>query len=209
MVEEVAGKPGLQKWKPCKMSPTKFEEEFLIHTRIIEQTVQESSQILSEIARSLEDCFRQGGKIMLCGNGGSAADSQHMAAEFVNRFRIDRPALPAIALTVDTSILTAIGNDSSHEFTFSRQVEALARPGDILGALSTSGASPNILRALEVAHAHGVKTIGFTGEKGRQTMAPKCDLCLIVPSIETPRVQEVHEFVWHVICGMVEQAMFS
>jgi D-sedoheptulose 7-phosphate isomerase len=209
MVEEVAGEPGLQQWKLCKMSPTKFEEELLIHTRIIEQTVQESAQILTEIAGSLVDCFRQGGKIMLCGNGGSAADSQHMAAEFVNRYRIDRPALPAIALTVDTSILTAIGNDTSHEFTFSRQVEALARPGDVLAALSTSGGSPNILRALEVAHAHGLKTIGFTGEKGRQRMAPKCDLCLIVPSIETPRVQEVHEFVWHVICGMVEQAMFA
>jgi D-sedoheptulose 7-phosphate isomerase len=191
------------------MSLAKFEEEFLIHTRVIEQTIQESSQILTEIAGSLVDCFRHGGKLMLCGNGGSAADSQHMAAEFVNRYRIDRPALPAIALTVDTSILTAIGNDSSHEFTFSRQVEALARPGDVLAALSTSGGSPNILRALEVALDHGVKTIGFTGEKGRQTMAPKCDLCLIVPSIDTPRVQEVHEFVWHVLCGMVEQALFA
>jgi D-sedoheptulose 7-phosphate isomerase len=190
------------------MSPTKLEEELKIHTRIMEQTVKECSQIISEIAGCLVECFRQGGKVMLCGNGGSAADSQHMVAEFVNRFRMDRAALPAIALTVDTSILTSIGNDSSYELTFSRQVEALARPGDILAALSTSGGSPNILKALEVAHARGVKTIGFTGEKGRQTMAPKCDLCLIVPSADTPRVQEVHEFVWHAICGMVEQALF-
>jgi D-sedoheptulose 7-phosphate isomerase len=191
------------------MSLSKFEDELQIHTRIIEQTVKESSRVLGEIAGCLEGCFRQGGKLMLCGNGGSAADSQHMAAELVNRYRMDRPALPAIALTVDTSILTAIGNDSSHEFTFSRQVEALARPGDVLAALSTSGGSPNILKALEVARVHGVRTIGFTGEKGRETMALKCDLCLVVPSTDTPRVQEVHEFVWHVICGMLEQALFA
>ncbi len=97
----------------------------------------------------------------------------------------------------------------SYEFTFSRQVEALARAGDVLAAISTSGGSPNILKALEVARAREVKTIGFTGEKGRQTMAPKCDLCLVVPSTDTPRVQEVHEFVWHAICGMVEQALFA
>jgi D-sedoheptulose 7-phosphate isomerase len=129
-------------------------------------------------------------------------------AEFVNRFRMDRAALPALALTVDTSILTAIGNDSSYEFTFSRQVEALAKPGDVLAAISTSGGSPNVLKALEVARERGVKTVGFTGEKGRQIMAPKCDHCLVVPSADTPRVQEVHEFVWHAICGMVEQALF-
>jgi D-sedoheptulose 7-phosphate isomerase len=111
-------------------------------------------------------------------------------------------------LTVDTSILTAIGNDSSYEFTFSRQVEALGRSGDVLSAISTSGSSPNILKALDAARERGIKTVGFTGEKGRQSMASKCDLCLVVPSADTPRVQEVHEFVWHVICGMVEQALF-
>jgi D-sedoheptulose 7-phosphate isomerase len=132
-----------------------------------------------------------------------------MAAEFVNRFRLDRAALPAIALTVDTSILTSIGNDSSYDFTFSRQVEALARPGDILAVISTSGSSLNILKALELAHELRVKTIGFTGEKGRVAMAPKCDICLVVPSADTPRVQEAHEFVWHVICGTVEQALFQ
>ncbi|MGA2489026.1 MAG: D-sedoheptulose 7-phosphate isomerase [Anaerolineales bacterium] len=191
------------------MSPSKLEEELQVHTQIMEQTVEECSQILNEITRCVVECFRQGGKLMLCGNGGSAADSQHMVAELVNRYRMKRAALPAIALTVDTSLLTAIGNDSSYEFTFSRQVEALAKPGDILAALSTSGGSPNILKALEVARARGVKTIGFTGEKGRQRMASKCDLCLVVPSADTPRVQEVHEFVWHVICGMVERALFE
>ena len=144
------------------------------------------SPVIRAIAESLVECFRQGNKVMLCGNGGSAANSQHMVAEFVNRFRIDRAALPAIALTVDTSILTAIGNNSSYEYTFSRQVEALGRPGDTLAAISTSGGSPNVLKALEVAHERGVKTIGFTGEKGRLTMAPKCDLCLVVPSRRYP-----------------------
>jgi D-sedoheptulose 7-phosphate isomerase len=186
----------------------KLEEELKVHTRILEQTVKENSQVIREIAGCLVECFRQGNKVMLCGNGGSAADSQHLVAEFVNRFRMDRAALPAIALSVDTSILTAIGNDSSFEFIFSRQVEALAKAGDVLIALSTSGNSPNVLKALDKAHGLGVKTIGFTGEKGRQNMAPKCDLCLIVPSADTPRIQEVHEFLWHAICGMVEQAMF-
>jgi D-sedoheptulose 7-phosphate isomerase len=186
-----------------------FEEELKIHTRIMEQTVRECAPVIQEIASSLVECFRQGNKVMFCGNGGSAADSQHMVAEFVNRFRMDRAALPAIALTVDTSILTAIGNDSSFALVFSRQVEALAKPGDVLAAISTSGGSPNIHNALEAAQARGVKTIGFTGERGRQTMAPKCDLCLVVPSMDTPRVQEVHEFVWHVICGMVERTLFA
>jgi D-sedoheptulose 7-phosphate isomerase len=190
------------------MEPMQLEEELSIHTRIMEQTVAQCSVAIIDIRDCLVECFRNGNKLMLCGNGGSAADSQHMVAEFVNRFRLDRAALPAIALTVDTSILTAIGNDSSYEFTFSRQVEALGRPGDILAATSTSGGSPNVLRALDVARERGVKTIGFTGEKGRQSMAPKCDLCLIVPSADTPRIQEVHEFVWHVICGMVERALF-
>ena len=191
------------------MNLTRLEEELKAHTRILEETVEECSPVINAIAGCLVECFRQGSKVMVCGNGGSAADSQHIVAEFVNRFRMDRAALPAIALTVDTSILTAIGNDSSYEFTFSRQVEALARPGDVLAAISTSGGSLNILKALEVARVRGVKTVGFTGEKGRKTMAPQCDLCLIVPSSDTPRVQEVHEFVWHVICGMVEQALYQ
>jgi D-sedoheptulose 7-phosphate isomerase len=187
----------------------KLDEELKSHNYLMEQTVAECSPVIEAMAARLVECFRGGGKLLLCGNGGSAADSQHMAAEFVNRFRLDRAALPAIALTVDSSILTAIGNDSSVEFTFSRQVEALARPGDVLAAISTSGGSPNVLRALEAARARQVKTLGFTGERGRQSMAPQCDLCLVVPSADTPRIQEVHEFVWHVLCGMVEQALFE
>ena len=190
------------------MNHKNLEEELRIHIRIMEQTVAQCSPVIDEISACLVECFRKGNKVMLCGNGGSAADSQHMVAEFVNRFRMDRAALPAIALTVDTSILTAIGNDSSYELTFSRQVEALGKPGDILAAISTSGGSPNILKALDVARARGLTTGGFTGERGRLSMASKCDLCLVVPSADTPRVQEAHEFVWHVICGAVEQALF-
>jgi D-sedoheptulose 7-phosphate isomerase len=195
--------------KQVKMNSLKLEKELSDHTHILQQTVVGCSQVIDQIAGDLVECFRNGNKVMLCGNGGSAADSQHMVAEFVNRFRIDRAALPALALTVDTSVLTAIGNDSSYEFTFSRQVEALGRPGDILAAISTSGGSANILKALDVARESGIKRIGFTGEKGRLTLAPKCDVCLVVPSADTPRVQEVHEFVWHVICGLVEDELFG
>ena len=191
------------------MKSANLDEELSIHTRLLEQTVRECGPVISEIAGCLVECFQHGNKLMLCGNGGSAADSQHVAAEFVNRFSMERAALPALALTVDTSLLTAIGNDSSFEFVFSRQVEALANAGDVLAVISTSGASANIFKALETARTRGVKTVGFTGENGRQTMAPQCDLCLVVPSRDTPRVQEVHEFVWHVLCGMVERALFA
>jgi D-sedoheptulose 7-phosphate isomerase len=191
------------------MISASLEEELKVHTWIMEHTVKECVPVIQAMADCLVDCFRHGNKLMLCGNGGSAADSQHMVAEFVNRFRMDRAALPALALTVDSSILTAIGNDSSYEFTFSRQVEALAKPGDVLAAISTSGGSPNVLKALTTARQRGVMTLGFTGEKGRRTLAPNCDICLVVPSADTPRVQEVHEFIWHVLCGMVEQTLFA
>jgi D-sedoheptulose 7-phosphate isomerase len=191
------------------MNPTTIEAEYKVHIQVMEQTVQQSTSLINEIAECIVKCFRQGNKVLLCGNGGSAADAQHVAAEFVNRFRFDRAALPAIALTTDTSILTSIGNDSAYEYTFSRQVEALAKPGDILACISTSGHSANILKALDSARALDVTALGFTGEKGREIMASKCDYCLIVPSSDTPRVQECHAFVWHVICGIVEQTMFS
>ena len=191
------------------MSLALIEAEYNVHKQVLEQTVQQSSRLIADIAECIIMCFREGNKILLCGNGGSAADAQHVAAEFVNRFRFDHAALPAIALTTDTSILTAIGNDSSYEFVFSRQVEALAKAGDIFVGISTSGHSANVLRALDAARAQGVITIGFTGEKGRETMAAKCDFCLAVPSADTPRIQECHLFVWHVICGDVEQALFS
>lgn len=151
--------------------------------------------------------LRAGRKLMLCGNGGSAADAQHWAGELVSRFHYDRPGLPAIALTVDSSILTAIGNDYGYARVFARQVEALGQAGDVLFTLSTSGNSPNILDALEAARARGIATVGFTGAGGGR-MAALCDICLRVPSDSTPRIQEGHEVLGHAICAMVEAAIF-
>lgn len=190
------------------MIPTTIEAELNSHKQILEQTVQQSATLINDVAMCIVRCFQQGNKLLLCGNGGSAADAQHVAAEFINRFRFDRAALPAIALTTDTSILTCIGNDSAFENIFSRQVEALAKPGDILVGISTSGGSANVLKALDAARARDAITIGFTGEKGRERMGSKCDFCLIVPSADTARIQECHIFVWHVICGVVERTIF-
>jgi len=178
------------------------------HIQSLESTVLQSASVIAVLTRLLCEQFRSGHKLMLCGNGGSAADAQHIAGEFVNHFRFNRSALPALALTTDSSILTCIGNDISFDDVFSRQVEALGKPGDILVALSTSGRSPNILKALDTAHSIGVTTVGFTGLDGREKMMPKCDYCLIVPSKDTPRIQECHEFIFHVICEVVELKLF-
>ena len=190
------------------MSKSILNDEMQSHQKVIEQTVDQSADVIEQITDTMVRCFRKGNKLLICGNGGSAADAQHVAGEFVNRFRFDHAALPAIALTTDTSVLTCIGNDSSFENIFSRQVEALAKPGDILVGISTSGSSTNILKALDTARALGLTTIAFTGEKGSAKMSPKCDLCLIVPSTDTPRIQESHIFVWHFIWGIVEHDLF-
>ena len=185
------------------------ESEFNSHKSILEQTVRQSSQMIERLSMLIVKCFQGGNKVLLCGNGGSAADAQHIAGEFINRFRFDRGPLPAIALTTDSSILTCVGNDSSFEYVFSRQVEALANRGDIFVGISTSGTSPNVLRATEAAKAHGAITVGFTGEKGKNMLGAMCDYALVVPSADTARIQECHEFVWHVICGLVENKIFS
>ena len=185
------------------------EAELNTHKLVLEQTIHQSTELINGLALQMIECFQRGNKIMLCGNGGSAADAQHIAAEFVNRFRFDRGPLPAIALTTDSSILTCIGNDSAFENIFSRQVEAFANNGDILIGISTSGGSANILKALDAARARGAITVGFTGEKGKGTLGTKCDFCLIIPSSDTARIQECHEFVWHVICGIVEKTIFA
>lgn len=151
--------------------------------------------------------LKRGNQILLCGNGGSAADAQHLAAEFVNRFLFDRPALAAIALTTDTSILTAIGNDSDFSQVFARQLEALGRAGDVLYAISTSGNSANVIRAVEAAHKRGIETVAFTGGDGGG-LAPICDLALIIPSRSTPRIQEAHITLGHIICQIVEEELF-
>jgi len=190
------------------MSPSTLVTELKTHQAVLEQTVEQTADVIEQITDAIIRCFRQGNKLLICGNGGSAADAQHVAGEFVNRFRYDHAALPAIALTTDTSILTCIGNDSAFENIFSRQVEAIGKPGDILVGISTSGGSPNILKALEAARTRGLLTVGFTGEKGREKMGAKCDMCLVVPSADTPRIQESHIFVWHVICDAVERTIF-
>jgi len=151
--------------------------------------------------------LRRGNKLLFAGNGGSAADAQHWAGELVSRFYYDRPGLPGIALTTDTSILTAIGNDYGYDYVFARQVEALGQQGDVLYAISTSGNSRNIVRAIEAARAKGVQVIGFTGQGGGQ-MAALCDLCFRVPSGETPRIQEGHEALGHMLCALIEAEMF-
>lgn len=148
-----------------------------------------------------------GGKILLAGNGGSAADAQHMAAEYVGRFAYDRKALPAIALTTDSSILTAVSNDYGYDQVFARQVAALGNRGDLLIVYSTSGSSPNILRALEAAGSAGLTRVGFGGQPGG-AMAPLCEYLLKVPSTETPRIQEGHLLFGHIICGAAEAALF-
>jgi len=186
-----------------------IESELTSHTLVLEQTIHQSAQLINDLALRMIECFNSGNKIMLCGNGGSAADAQHVAAEFINRFRFDRGPLPAIALTTDSSILTCIGNDSAFENIFSRQVEALANRGDILVGISTSGGSINIIKAVEAAKGRGAITIAFTGEKGKETLGEKCDYCLVIPSADTARIQECHEFVWHLICGIVEKTIFA
>jgi len=154
------------------------------------------------------EALKRGNKLLFAGNGGSAADAQHWAGELVSRFNFDRPGLAAIALTTDTSILTAIGNDYGYDYVFARQVEALGRKGDVFFAISTSGNSKNILRAIEAARAIGINVIGFTGQDGGK-MADLCDLCFRMPSSETPKIQEGHEFIGHLICGLIEQRIFA
>ena len=163
---------------------------------------------LAAAAQAVIASLRADGKVLFAGNGGSAADAQHMAGEFVSRFMFDRPGLAAVALTTDTSILTAIGNDYGYEKLFERQVQALGRKGDVLVVYSTSGQSPNILRALEAARAKGLVTIGFTGNRGGP-MHELCDHVLATPSADTPKIQEGHLIMGHILCGLVERTMFT
>ncbi len=161
---------------------------------------------VERIASEIIESIRNGGKLMICGNGGSAADAQHMAAEFVNRFLKERKPLPAIALTTDTSNITSIANDYSFDEIFSKQVEALGRKGDVLIGISTSGNSNNVLKALMKARELGLRTIGLLGRGGGKIKA-HCDVVMIVGSTSTPRIQEVHEFVIHTVCKMVEDEL--
>ena len=163
--------------------------------------------MVAQVALACVAALRNGNKILFAGNGGSAADSQHLAGEIVSRFAYDRPGLPAFALTTDTSVLTAIGNDYGFDRLFARQLEAVGNAGDVFFAISTSGRSPNILHALRTARGKGLVTVGLTG-RGGGDMPGLCDYCLQVPSESTPRIQEGHILIGHVICGLIEQQIF-
>jgi D-sedoheptulose 7-phosphate isomerase len=186
-----------------------LDEAMAEHVAVVEATVGRQALEIGAIIDQLVACFRGGGKLLLCGNGGSAADAQHIAAEFVNRLCFDRGALAAMALTTDTSVLTCVANDASYEHVFARQIEGLGKPGDVLAGLSTSGRSENVLAAFKAAEARGIATVGFTGRSGVPTMAALCGIVVGVASDDCARIQECHEFVWHFIAASVESEMFG
>ena len=174
----------------------------------VKQRLLRHTEICAEVAERIIRAFRRGNKVLLFGNGGSAADAQHIAAEFVGRFYLDRPALPAQALTVNTSSLTAIGNDYAYDQIFSRQIEAFGQAGDVAIGISTSGNSRNVIEALRAAKRKDMVAVGLTGESGGQLKA-EVDYCICVPSRDTPRIQEAHILVGHVLSELVEQAIFG
>ena len=178
------------------------------HLRVIASVRETLSGPITECANMLTGALGAGGKLLVMGNGGSAADAQHLAAELVGRFLMERRALPAIALTTDTSILTAVGNDYGFDEVFRRQVEALAVPGDVVLGISTSGNSRNVINALATARYKGCSTIGLLGRDGGE-IAGMVDLSLTVISPETPRIQEAHQLIIHIICDLVEKQLFG
>ena len=186
---------------------TEITSQLAAHREVISRIEQELSPLIAEMVTLLADTFTHGGKLLVMGNGGSAADAQHFVAEIVGRFKMERKALPAIALSTDTSILTAIGNDYGFDRVFRRQVEALAVPGDLVVGISTSGNSLYVLRALELACEMGCRTVGLLGNDGG-TIKDACDLALVVPTGDTPRVQEGHITIIHIVCDLLEKKMF-
>jgi len=173
----------------------------------LKKYLQKEARNLAAIADLLVDAFRKGNKVLLFGNGGSAADAQHIACELAGKFYLDRSPLPAIALTTNTSALTAIGNDYGYDEVFARQVRSLAKRGDIVIGISTSGNSPNVLRGIKEAKHLGATTIAFTGRRGK--LRELADYALSVPSVDTPRIQEAHITAGHIICYLVERALFG
>lgn len=178
----------------------RFEEHLAVANAVMQSDI---LQQIERIAAAIKQALANGNKVLFCGNGGSAADSQHLAAEFVGRFQKERQGLPAIALTVDTSILTAVGNDYGFERVFARQVEALGQAGDVLVGISTSGNSPNVVQAIELAKAKGMYCVGMTAAGGGK-MAQICDECIAVPVQVTARAQEMHILIGHILCELVD-----
>jgi D-sedoheptulose 7-phosphate isomerase len=190
-------------------SSLSYVENSLRESIAVKESVLADEKVLNAVDRVSQACIdalRRGNRILLAGNGGSAADAQHISAEFVSRFMYDRPGLPAMALTTDTSALTAIGNDYGYELLFQRQLEANGRAGDIFIGITTSGNSKNILSAVRRARELGIFTVCFCGAGG--VIASLCDAVIAVPSTSTPRIQEAHITIGHIICGLVETAIF-
>ncbi|HCI79333.1 MAG TPA: phosphoheptose isomerase [Ktedonobacter sp.] len=181
----------------------RIAESIEVHQLLLQHT-----EVCAEVAESIIGAFRTGNKVLLFGNGGSAADAQHIAAELVGRFYMDRPALPAQALTVNASTLTAIGNDYTYAQIFSRQIEAFGVAGDVAIGISTSGNSQNVVEGLRAANRKGMVTVGFTGEHGGQ-LKSEADYCICVPTGDTPRIQEAHILIGHIVCELVERAIFG
>ncbi len=175
------------------------------HKALVAQFERHGAEIVARIAESIVRSLAEGGTLYLCGNGGSAADAQHIAGEFVGRFRTERRALPAVALSTDTSVLTCIANDYDYESVFARQVEALVREGDVLWAFSTSGTSANVLKAVNVARSKGAQIIAFTG-RSNSPLENLADLCLCADARATARSQEIHQLAYHIVCDLVERS---
>jgi D-sedoheptulose 7-phosphate isomerase len=181
-----------------------FRESADLKLRFIRQ----NADLLIQVVRMIVEAFKGGNKVLLFGNGGSAADAQHIAAEFVNRFLIERPPLPALALSTDTSVLTSISNDYGYVDSFAKQVKALGKKGDVAVGISTSGSAANVIKAVKVAKEMGLKTVGLAGNDGGE-LAKAVDIALIVASPVTPRIQEVHITIGHVLCEMVDRMLFQ
>ena len=186
-------------------SPVGIEREIRESIAVQEQLIG-SARLIADAARLIIATMRNGGKLIVFGNGGSAADAQHLSAELVGRYRQDRKAFPAIALTTDSSALTSISNDYGFDAIFSRQLEAIGKPGDVVVAISTSGNSPNVLNALAAAKKLGISSIGLTGKSGGK-LRNSVEVCLSVPSDSTPRIQEAHGLVIHILSGLIESAL--
>jgi D-sedoheptulose 7-phosphate isomerase len=182
--------------------------QFAAHIAVAQRVIDEQAATIAQMAAILVACYRRGNKAIFCGNGGSAADAQHLAAELVGRYLIDRPPLPALALHTDTSTITAIGNDYSFDLIFARQAEAHLHAGDVLVCLTTSGTSPNVIAAANVARARECSVLGLLGRDGG-ALLPLCDAALVVPAQPSYVIQEVGMIVGHFLCDMIEQAMFG
>jgi D-sedoheptulose 7-phosphate isomerase len=186
----------------------RVRRQFAQHIAVAQQTIDEQAGAMARMAELLVACYRRGNKAIFCGNGGSAADSQHLAAELVGRYLLERAPLPSLSLHTDTSALTAIANDYAYEQAFARQADAHLNTGDVLVVLTTSGTSPSIVRAAEVARRKGCQVIGLLGRDGG-TVLPLCDAAVVVPAQPSFVIQEVSMIVGHWLCDMIEQAMFG